>query len=395
MVNRNPNFARLQAGYLFPEIARRRRALLEKQPDAKIISLGIGNTTEPLTPSITKGLVEAAARLGTADGYSGYGDEQGLLALREQIAKVLYKNLISADEITISDGAKCDIGRLQILFGSQVTVAVQDPAYPVYVDGSIIAGADTGLQYMTCRPENDFFPDLSKLPRTDLIYFCSPNNPTGAVATKTQLAELVKFARKNKSIIIFDAAYSEFIVDRDLPRSIYEIDGADEVALEVNSFSKSIGFTGVRLGWCVAPRKLKFADGTEILQDWTRVITTLFNGASNIAQYGGLAALTATGRQETQTLLAYYQENARLIREGLQALNIQTYGGVNSPYIWAHFPEQKSWDIFEKILNKAHVVTTPGAGFGPAGENFIRFSSFGRRADIQEAMRRLKNVLKN
>jgi LL-diaminopimelate aminotransferase len=393
MVKRNPNFARLQAGYLFPEIARRRRALLEKQPDAKIISLGIGNTTEPLTPSITKGLVEAAARLGTADGYSGYGDEQGLPALREQIAKVLYKDLIRADEITISDGAKCDIGRLQILFGSKVTVAVQDPAYPVYVDGSIIAGADSGLQYMTCRPENDFFPDLSKLPRTDLIYFCSPNNPTGAVATKAQLTELVKFARKNRSIIIFDAAYSEFIVDRDLPRSIYEIDGADEVALEVNSFSKSIGFTGVRLGWCVAPRKLKFADGTEILQDWTRVITTLFNGASNIAQAGGLAALTATGRQETQTLLAYYQENARLIRDGLLALNIQTYGGVNSPYIWAHFPGQKSWDIFAKILNEAHVVTTPGAGFGPAGENFIRFSSFGRRADIQEAMRRLRPVL--
>ncbi|MDR1322948.1 MAG: LL-diaminopimelate aminotransferase [Candidatus Margulisbacteria bacterium] len=393
MVERNPNFARLQAGYLFPEIARRRRTLLEKQPDAKIISLGIGNTTEPLTPEITKSLVDAAARLGTADGYSGYGDEQGLLALREQIAKVLYKDLIHAEEITISDGAKCDIGRLQILFGSRATVAVQDPAYPVYVDGSIIAGADSGLQYMTCRPENNFFPDLSKLPRVNLIYFCSPNNPTGAVATKAQLVELVKFACRNKSIIIFDAAYSEFIADRDLPRSIYEIDGADEVAIEVNSFSKSIGFTGVRLGWCVVPRKLKFADGTEILQDWTRVITTLFNGASNIAQYGGLAALTATGRQETQTLIAYYRENARLIREGLQALNIQTYGGVNSPYIWAHFPAQKSWDVFAKILNEAQVVTTPGAGFGPAGESFIRFSSFGRKADVQEAMRRLRPVL--
>ncbi|GBR72899.1 LL-diaminopimelate aminotransferase [Candidatus Termititenax aidoneus] len=395
MVSRNPNFARLQAGYLFPEIARRRRALLEKQPDAKIISLGIGNTTEPLTPIVTKALTEAAARLGTADGYSGYGDEQGLPALREQIAKVLYQDLIRAEEITISDGAKCDIGRLQILFGGQVTVAVQDPAYPVYVDGSIIAGADSGLQYMTCRPENDFFPDLGKLPRVDLIYFCSPNNPTGAAATKAQLVELVKFAQKNKSIIIFDAAYSEFITDKNLPRSIYEIDGADEVAIEVNSFSKSIGFTGVRLGWCIVPKKIKFADGTLVGQDWTRVITTLFNGASNIAQAGGLAALTATGRQETKTLLAYYQENARLICEGLQALDIQIYGGVNSPYIWAHFPAQKSWDIFEKILNEAHVVTTPGAGFGPAGENFVRFSSFGRRADIQEAVRRLSNVLKN
>ncbi|MDR2428606.1 MAG: LL-diaminopimelate aminotransferase [Candidatus Margulisbacteria bacterium] len=395
MVSRNPHFAKLPAGYLFPEIARRRRALLEKQPAAKIISLGIGNTTEPLTPAITKGLVEAAARLGAAAGYSGYGDEQGLAALREQIAKVLYRDRISADEITISDGAKCDIGRLQILFGGKATVAVQDPAYPVYVDGSIIAGADSRLQYMPCLPKNNFFPDLSRLPRADLIYFCSPNNPTGAVADKAQLAELVEFARKNKSIIIFDAAYSEYITDGDLPRSIYEIDGADEAAIEVNSFSKSIGFTGVRLGWCVVPRKIKFADGTLVWQDWTRVITTLFNGASNIAQHGGLAALTPAGRRETKTLIAYYQENARLIREGLQALGIQLYGGVNSPYIWAHFPAQKSWDVFEKILNEAQVVTTPGAGFGPAGESFIRFSAFGHRADIQEAMQRLQNVLKN
>ncbi|MDR1453033.1 MAG: LL-diaminopimelate aminotransferase [Candidatus Margulisbacteria bacterium] len=394
MVERNPNFARLSAGYLFPEIARRRRALLERQPGAKIISLGIGNTTEPLTPETTKGLVEAAARLGTVDGYSGYGDEQGLPALREQIAGVLYKDLVNAEEITISDGAKCDIGRLQILFGGAIIVAVQDPAYPVYVDGSIIAGADAGLRYMPCLPENDFFPDLSRLPRADLIYFCSPNNPTGAVATKAQLTELVKFAKKNNSIIIFDAAYSEFIVDEDLPRSIYEIDGADEAAIEVNSFSKSIGFTGARLGWCVVPRKLKFADGTPVRQDWTRVITTLFNGASNIAQYGGLTALTPAGRQETKKLIAYYQENARIIREGLQALDIQIYGGVNSPYIWAHFPAQKSWDVFEKILNEAQVVTTPGAGFGPAGESFIRFSSFGHRADIQEAMQRLRLVLK-
>ena len=274
-------------------------------------------------------------------------------------------------------------------------MAVQDPAYPVYVDGWIIAGADAGLQYMTCLPENNFFPDLSKLPRVDLIYLCSPNNPTGAAADKTQLAELVKFAKKNRSIIIFDAAYSEYIVGGDLPRSIYEIDGADETAIEVSSFSKSIGFTGVRLGWCVVPQKLKFTDGTPVRQDWTRVITTLFNGASNIAQYGGLAALNPAGRRETRELIAYYQENARLIREGLRALGIQTYGGVNSPYIWAHFPAQKSWDIFEKILNEAQVVTTPGAGFGPAGENFIRFSAFGCRADVQESVQRLKNMLKN
>ena len=393
MVNRNSNFAKLESGYLFPEIARRRKALLAKHPDAKIISLGIGNTTEPLTPTITAGLAQAAERLGTPEGYSGYGDEQGLAALREQIASVLYRGLVSPEEITISDGAKCDIGRLQVLFGSRVTAAVQDPAYPVYVDGSIIAGADAGLQYMSCTPENNFFPDLKKLPRTDLIYFCSPNNPTGAVTDKARLAELVKFARRNKSIIIFDAAYSEFITDAELPRSIYEIPGAEETAIEINSFSKSIGFTGVRLGWCVVPRKLKFADGSPVLTDWLRIITTLFNGASNIAQAGGLAALTESGRRETRNLIAYYQENARIIESGLRELGIPVYGGRNSPYLWAHFPGRKSWAVFEKILNEAYVVTTPGAGFGPAGEDFIRYSSFGRRQAITEAMQRLKKIL--
>jgi LL-diaminopimelate aminotransferase len=393
VVNRNPHFTKLQAGYLFPEIARRKKALLARQPDAKIISLGIGNTTEPLTPAVTAGLQLAAGRLGTAEGYSGYADDScGLAALRERIAAVLYSGAVSPDEISISDGSKCDIGRLQVLFGGGVSVAVQDPAYPVYVDGSIIIGADTELQYMPCAPQNNFFPDLSQLQRPDLIYFCSPNNPTGAVATKTQLAELVAFARKNQSIIIFDAAYSEFIVDKDLPRSIYEIPGADEVAIEVNSFSKSIGFTGVRLGWCVVPRKLKFADGSPVLPDWQRIINTLFNGASNIAQQGGLAALTADGRRETKELVGYYQENARIIRQGLQSKGIQAYGGVNAPYIWAHFPGQESWAVFEKILNESWVVTTPGAGFGPTGEGFIRFSSFGRREDISEAVRRLKQL---
>lgn len=393
MVNRNTNFTKLSASYLFPEIAQRRKALLAKDPNAKIISLGIGNTTEPLTPAIAGALAEVARKLGTPEGYSGYGDEQGLTALREQIATVLYRGLISPDEITISDGSKCDIGRLQILFGGKATVSVQDPAYPVYVDGSIIAGAGADLQYMPCHPENDFFPELSRLERTDLIYFCSPNNPTGAAATKAQLAELVAFAKKNRSLIIFDAAYSEFITDPDLPRSIYEIPGAEETAIEVNSFSKSIGFTGVRLGWCVVPRKLKFADGTEVFKDWQRVITTLFNGASNIAQAGGLAALTQIGRTETRGLIAYYQENARVIASGLQSMGIPVYGAKNSPYIWAHFPGQKSWAVFEKILNEAHVVTTPGAGFGPAGESFVRFSAFGQQKSVQEALQRLKKIL--
>lgn len=402
MVQRNPNFAKLQAGYLFPEINRRKKILLEKHPDAKLISLGIGNTTEPLTPTITNGLVQAAQGLGTLTGYSGYGDEQGLVALRRLIAEKLYKQQIAAEEITISDGSKCDIGRLQVLFGKNVTVAVQDPSYPVYVDGSVILGA-TGeynqpqgqfdnIVYMPCTPENNFFPDLSKTPRTDLIYFCSPNNPTGAVATKAQLTELVAFAKKNRSIIIFDAAYSEYINEPHLPKTIFEIAGAQEVALEVNSFSKSIGFTGVRLGWCVIPQALKFEDGTPVLKDWNRVVTTLFNGASNITQPGGIAALSPEGLAEMHNTVQYYMQNASVIREALTKMHIKPYGGTNAPYIWAHFPGKKSWEIFEKILYEVHVVTTPGVGFGPAGESFIRFSSFGHHADIQEAVQRLQKL---
>ncbi len=407
MVQRNQNMAKLQAGYLFPEIGRRRRALLEQNPDANLISLGIGNTTEPLTPHITAGLKNGAQKLGTPEGYSGYDDDargQRLLQdLKAKIAAKLYNGLVSADEVFISDGAKCDCGRLQVLFGSNVSVAVQDPAYPVYVDGSVIAGA-TGaynkeqglfdnLVYMRCTAANDFFPNLAEIPRTDLIYFCSPNNPTGAVATQTQLKELVDFARNNNSIIIFDAAYAAFIQDDNLPKSIFEIEGSREVAIEVNSFSKPIGFTGVRLGWTIVPRELIFDDGTPVANDWRRVTGTLFNGASNIAQYGGLAALDNEGLAEMQQTVGYYMENARLIRQALNALGITTYGGDNAPYVWAEFPGRDSWDVFSEILENVHVVTTPGAGFGPAGQGFVRFSAFGHREDVIEATQRLKERL--
>jgi LL-diaminopimelate aminotransferase len=408
MVKRNPNIAKLPAGYLFPEIGRRRRALLERQPDAKIISLGIGNTTEPLTPHIVEGLQNAALTLGTAEGYSGYDDDpkgQALLQnLKTKLSEKWYHGAVSPEEIVISDGAKCDCGRLQMLFGSEVTIAVQDPAYPVYVDGSVIAGATgahnpergqfDGLVYLPCSPANAFFPDLSALPRTDLIYFCSPNNPTGAVSTREQLRELVAFARRNGSIIIFDAAYAAFIQDDRLPRSIFEIEGSRETAIEVNSFSKPIGFTGVRLGWTVVPRELTFEGGAPVSKDWSRVMSTLFNGASNIAQYGALAALDDTGLAEMRQTVGYYMENARIIREGLAGLGLTSYGGVNSPYVWAEFPGRPSWDVFTEILESAHVVTTPGSGFGPSGEGFIRFSAFGHRADIVEAVRRLKESIK-
>jgi LL-diaminopimelate aminotransferase len=404
MVKRNPNIAKLPAGYLFPEIGRRRRALLERQPDADIISLGIGNTTEPLTPHITAGLRDAAAKLGTAEGYSGYDDDprgQALLQnLKAKLSERWYHGRISPEEIFISDGAKCDCGRLQLLFGAGVSIAVQDPAYPVYVDGSVMIGATgvhdkergqfNGIVYLPCTPSNDFFPNLSALARTDLIYFCSPNNPTGAVSTRKQLKELVDFAVRNGSLVIFDAAYAAFIRDDRLPRSIFEIEGSRKAAIEVNSFSKPIGFTGVRLGWTVVPRELVFDDGSPVGKDWSRVTSTVFNGASNIAQYGALAALDDEGLAEMQQTVGYYMENARIIKEGLAGLGLKSHGGVNSPYIWAEFPGRKSWDVFTEILEKAHVVTTPGSGFGPAGEGFIRFSAFGHRADVAEAVRRLK-----
>jgi LL-diaminopimelate aminotransferase len=404
MVKRNQNLRKLQSGYLFPEINRRRRRFQEENPEARIISLSVGNTTEPLKPHITKALKKASAELGTAKGYSGYGDEQGLAELRAKIAQNLYNGLVKADEVFVSDGAKCDLGRLQIMFGSQVSIAVQDPSYPVYVDGSVIAGATRGYErksgyfrgiaYMPCTPENGFFPRLKKTPRTDLIYYCSPNNPTGAAATRQQLRELVHFAKRNRSIIIFDSAYGEFIRDRRYPKTIYEIAGARDVAIEVNSFSKPAGFTGVRLGCTIVPQELRYDDGYEVIKDFNRITTTLFNGASNIAQKGGLAALDAKGMAEMRGTIDYYLENAKIIREGLNDIGITAYGGDNAPYIWAHFMGRKSWDVFEEILERTHIVTTPGAGFGPSGEGFIRFSAFGHRQDIVEAVKRLREKLK-
>jgi len=399
MINRNPCIANLKAGYLFPEVAKRRREFAATHPDVKIISLGVGNTTEPVLPHINAGLVEGAKKLGTAEGYSGYQDE-GLAALREKISSVFYNGKFSIDEIFISDGAKCDIGRLQMLFGSGTKIAVQDPSYPVYADGSVLAGAAGGwegsgyasITYLPCTPENDYFPNVDLIPQSSLIYYCSPNNPTGAVSSRTQLAALIKAAVDKGCLIVFDAAYSEFIRDSSLPKTIYEIDMADKCAIEVNSFSKPAGFTGVRLGWSVVPKALKYAGGESINADWSRIAGTIFNGASNIAQAGGLAALDDEGLKEIRRLTDFYLGNAKLIRAALQKLGINCIGGDNSPYIWAHFPGRDSWDVFSQILEKCYVVTTPGAGFGPAGQGFIRFSAFGHREDVEEACKRLSTL---
>ncbi|XP_068659680.1 LL-diaminopimelate aminotransferase, chloroplastic-like [Aristolochia californica] len=403
-VSRNGNMAKLQAGYLFPEIARRRTAHMQKYPDAQVISLGIGDTTEPIPEVITSAMALKANALSTLEGYSGYGAEQGDKRLRAAIASTYYRDLgIEESDIFVSDGAKCDISRLQLLFGSNVKIAVQDPSYPVYVDTGVIMGQTRlyqkdvekygNIQYMRCTPENDFFPDLSTVSRADIIFFCSPNNPTGSAATRDQLTKLVQFARDNGSIIIYDSAYAMFISDGS-PRSIYEIPGAKEVAIETSSFSKYAGFTGVRLGWTVVPKELLYSDGFPVAKDFNRIVCTCFNGASNIAQAGALACLSPEGFKAMQDMISFYKENAQLIVDTFMSLGFDVYGGKNAPYAWVHFPGRSSWEVFAEILEKSHLVTTPGSGFGPAGDGFIRVSAFCHRGNVLEASKRLKELYK-
>ena len=387
-MKRNQNFENLVGSYLFPEVVARKNVFLHENPSVNLISLGVGDTTQPISKHIVKALINASTGLGTPEKYVGYGPEQGHDALRKKIACKVYNSKFSADEVFISDGANGDLNRLQLLFGGNVSIAVQDPSYPVYLEGSVIQGVKNIVK-MACLPQNDFFPDLNSVKATDLIYFCSPNNPTGAVATKKQLQELIKFAKKNRSIIIFDAAYAAYIKDDSLPKSIYEIEGAEEVAIEVGSFSKSAGFTGVRLGWTVIPKELKYCCQSSVLTDWNRLVTTVFNGASNISQAGGLAALDDEGLHEISELTDFYMENAQLIKNALESKGYVVYGGVNAPYLWVDFKAEKSWDIFQHFLEKKHLVTIPGSGFGAAGEGFIRLTAFGDRDKILQAIERI------
>mmetsp|Transcript_11932 Transcript_11932/g.17942 ORF Transcript_11932/g.17942 Transcript_11932/m.17942 type:complete len:446 (+) Transcript_11932:92-1429(+) len=401
-VKRNPNFGKLQGGYLFPEIGRRRTAYLEANPDMadRIISLGIGDTTMPIPEHILGGLEGAVSKLGVKETYSGYGAEQGMGALRSKIAEKLYGNLIEDSEVFVSDGAKCDIMRLQIMFGYDVVSAVQDPSYPVYVDTSVMQGQTglfkegdkqfDGIVYMPCNPDNGFFPDLSELPRADIVYFCSPNNPTGVAATKEQLTELVKICNERGSILVFDAAYAPFIRSEGVPKSIFEIEGAKTCAIEVNSFSKYAGFTGVRLGWTVIPHELKWADGSSVHADFNRVMTTGFNGASNIVQGGGMACLDDEGLGEINSLIDYYLENANILRTTFTELGYNVHGGTDAPYIFIDLNGKSSWDQFNSFLEECQVVTIPGAGFGPGGEGFLRLSAFAPRESIEEACKRFK-----
>jgi len=405
MVVRNEGFMKLKGNYLFLEIAKRKATFLKEYPESRLISLGIGDTTEPLPPTVVKAIKEAGERLSSRSGYTGYPDYNGSEQLRNLISEHVYKNMVAPDEIFISDGSKPDLARMQLLLRKDATIAVQNPVYPAYVDGSVITGKTGefdeenmqygGITYLPCNPANGFFPDISKC-EADIIYFCSPNNPTGAVATYSQLEELVNHAISTKAIIIFDAAYFSFISDPDLPKSIFEIPGARICAFETNSFSKILGFTGVRLGWTVCPKELYYQDGASFYDDWIRVAGTFFNGPSNIAEAAAIGALSSEqGRREMADMVEYYMTNAKLVLETLTVAGFTCYGGKSSPYVWIQTPSGKSsWDCFQELLEGASVVTTPGAGFGTEGNNYLRISSFAHREDVDEALGRIKKFYK-
>lgn len=409
MARINTSYQKLKAGYLFPEIGRRVAKFVADNPAAKVIRLGIGDVTEPLPPAIVAAWQQGVAEMGTRSTFRGYGPEQGYDFLREAIAKHDFAARgvqVAADEIFVSDGSKCDTGNILEIFGDDNKVAIVDPVYPVYVDTNVMAGRTgssneqgryEGLVYIPATAENGFVPELPK-ERVDLIYLCYPNNPTGMVATREQLTRWVEYARKNDAIILFDAAYEAFITDPTIPHSIYEIDGAREVAIEFRSFSKTAGFTGVRCAFTVVPKSVTAAglagERIPLHALWNRRHTTKFNGVSYPVQRAAEAIYSPEGRKQVQTLIDFYLTNARLIREGLQAAGVKVYGGVNAPYVWVKTPgSQTSWEFFDRLLQSAHLVGTPGSGFGASGEGYFRLSAFNSRENVEEAVRRFQKVV--
>lgn len=405
MATINDNYLKLKAGYLFPEIARRVNAFAEANSDAKIIRLGIGDVTEPLPEACRTAMIKAVEEMGDRSTFQGYGPEQGYAWLREKIAAHDFQARgcdISADEIFISDGSKCDTGNILDIFGKNNAIAVTDPVYPVYVDTNVMAGhtGDAneqgeygGLVYLPITAENNFTAEIPSQ-KVDLIYLCFPNNPTGATATKAHLQDWVNYAKANGSIIFFDAAYEAFITDSELPHSIYEIEGARDCAIEFRSFSKNAGFTGTRCALTVVPKTLtaKAADGSdvELWRLWNRRQSTKFNGVSYIVQRGAEAVYSSEGQAQTRSLINFYMENAKIIREQLSSAGLQVFGGVNAPYVWVQTPNGlSSWDFFDKLLHTCNVVGTPGSGFGAAGEGYFRISAFNSRENVTEAMRRI------
>ena len=409
MININENFLNLQDSYLFSSIAKKVAEFQKNNPDKKVIKLGIGDVTRPIVPAILDAMHKAVEELGNQDTFRGYGPEQGYEFLREKIVEFDYKKRgvnVSIDEIFVSDGAKCDCGNIGDILGIDNVVAITDPVYPVYLDTNVMMGRsgkyneETGMFeniiYMPVTSENNFVPEFpEKVP--DIIYLCLPNNPTGTTLTKEQLEKWVEYARKNKALILFDGAYEAYISEENIPHSIYEIEGAKEVAIEFKSFSKNAGFTGVRCAYTVVPKELKgyTKSGEEVSINslWNRRHGTKFNGVSYPVQKAAEAVYSADGQKQIKENIEYYMNNAKIIKEGLQEAGFTVYGGVNAPYIWLKVPDgMTSWEFFDKLLKDVNVVGTPGVGFGPSGEGYFRLTAFGTKENTIEAINRIKNM---
>lgn len=400
----NENYLKLPGSYLFSNIAKKINAYQSENPEAEILRLGIGDVTQPLAPAIIEALHKAVDEMANAETFHGYAPDLGYEFLRNAIAKNDYKDRgcdISADEIFVSDGAKCDSGNIQEIFGLDNKIAVCDPVYPVYVDTNVMAGRSgeynpntqnfDGMIYMPCLEENDFVPEFPK-ENPDIIYLCFPNNPTGATITKAQLQEWVDYAKRIGAVIIYDAAYEAYITEEEIPHSIYECEGARECAIELHSFSKNAGFTGVRLGYTVVPKDLKCGD-VQLHSLWARRHGTKYNGAPYIVQRAGEAVYSDAGKAQLKEQVAYYMQNAKVIYEGLKNAGYSVSGGVNAPYIWLKTPDKMtSWEFFDKLLHEANVVGTPGSGFGAHGEGYFRLSAFGSHENTIKAVERITKM---
>ncbi|WP_196594900.1 LL-diaminopimelate aminotransferase [Pectinatus sottacetonis] len=407
----NENYLKLPGSYLFAEIAHRVKAFKEENPQAEVISLGIGDVTQPLAPTVISALHKAVDEMADSTTFRGYGPEQGYDFLREAIVNTIYKPCtaaVSPDEIFVSDGAKSDCGNIQEIFGVDNIIAITDPVYPVYLDTNVMAGRtgsydkDAGIfrnvVYMPCIAKNNFVPAIPDK-HVDMIYICCPNNPTGTTLSKQQLTKWVQYAQENNAIILYDAAYAYYIMEENVPRTIYEIEGAEKVAIEFRSFSKTAGFTGMRCGYTVVPKTVAGYTKAGVKQAlnplWNRRHTTKFNGTAYIIQRAAEAVLTDQGQKEIKKTINYYMNNARIIREGLSQAGIEYFGGINAPYIWLKTPNNmKSWEFFDKLLRQAHIVGTPGSGFGPAGEGYFRLTAFGDTKNTIKAVERIKTKLK-
>ena len=396
-MNINENFLELEDNYLFSTIAKKVASYQANNPDKKIIKLGIGDVTRPIVPAVVEAMHKAVDEMGTSSGFKGYGPEQGYEFLRTAIVENDYKGLnIEPDEIFVSDGAKCDCGNIVDIIGKDNKIAIPNPVYPVYVDTNIMSGRKNSIVYLPVLEENNFVPELPK-EHVDIIYLCFPNNPTGTGISRNDLKKFVDYAKDNNSIILYDAAYEAFITEEDIPHSIYEIDGAKDVAIEFKSFSKTAGFTGLRCAYVVVPKNVfgytKQGEKVMLNKLWNRRTTTKFNGVSYVVQRAAEAVYSEEGKKQVKDNINYYLENASIIKEGLANAGFKVYGGKNSPYIWLKTPnDMKSWDFFDLLLEKANVVGTPGSGFGSCGEHFFRLTAFGTKENSIEAIERIKNA---